>query len=58
MGWVKTWVKAHYEQAMLFVSFVEVVLVFGRVFFGALLFQNSFVPSLSYEIPSHSDPSF
>lgn len=35
--------KAHYEQAMLFVSFVEVVVVFGRVFFGALLFQNSCV---------------
>lgn len=37
----QTWVKAHYEQAMLFVSFVEVVVVFGRVLLGAITFQNS-----------------
>lgn len=37
----QTWVKANYEKAMQFVAFVEVVVVFGRVLFGALLFQNS-----------------
>ena len=37
----QTWVKANYEKAMLFVSFIEVVLVFGRVLLGAIAFQNS-----------------
>lgn len=40
---LQAWVKAHYEEAMLFVSYVEVVLVFGRVFLGAITFQNSCV---------------
>lgn len=40
---LQAWVKAHYEQAMLFVSFVEVVVVFGRVLLGAITFQNSWV---------------
>lgn len=30
---------------MLFVAFVEVVVVFGRVLLGAITFQNSFVPA-------------
>jgi len=38
---LQVWVKGHYEQAMLFVSFVEVVGVFGRVALGAITFQNS-----------------
>lgn len=40
----KIWVKANYEQAMQFVSYIEVILVFSRLLFGALLFRNSFVP--------------
>ncbi|KAM0749625.1 hypothetical protein T439DRAFT_326505 [Meredithblackwellia eburnea MCA 4105] len=45
---IQTWVKAHYEQAMLFVSYVEVVLVFGRVLLGAITFQNSFLAPLFF----------
>ncbi|KAK4700982.1 6-phosphogluconolactonase, partial [Phenoliferia sp. Uapishka_3] len=45
---IQVWVKAHYEQAMLFVSYVEVVLVFGRVFLGAITFQNSLLAPLFF----------
>ncbi|ORY90835.1 hypothetical protein BCR35DRAFT_107887 [Leucosporidium creatinivorum] len=45
---IQAWVKAHYEQAMLFVSFVEVVVVFGRVFLGAITFQNSLLAPLFF----------
>ena len=38
---IQTWVKRHYEDAMAFVSYVEVLLVFPRLFFGAFLFRNS-----------------
>ncbi|KAK4052198.1 Transmembrane nucleoporin [Microbotryomycetes sp. JL201] len=45
---IQSWVKANYEKAMLFVSFVEVVLVFGRILIGAITFQNSFLAPLFY----------
>ncbi|TKA53402.1 hypothetical protein B0A53_04388 [Rhodotorula sp. CCFEE 5036] len=45
---IQTWVKANYEKAMQFVAFVEVVVVFGRVLFGALLFQNSLLAPLFF----------
>ncbi|KAL8291685.1 hypothetical protein RQP46_001943 [Phenoliferia psychrophenolica] len=45
---IQAWVKAHYEQAMLFVSYVEVVIVFGRVFLGAVTFQNSLLAPLFF----------
>ncbi|KAK4049780.1 Transmembrane nucleoporin [Microbotryomycetes sp. JL221] len=45
---IQTWVKANYEKAMLFVSFIEVVLVFGRILLGAITFQNSFLAPLFY----------
>ncbi|GAA6026539.1 hypothetical protein JCM8202_002541 [Rhodotorula sphaerocarpa] len=45
---IQTWVKANYEKAMLFVAFVEVVLVFGRVLLGAVLFQNSLLAPLFF----------
>ena len=37
----QTWVKANYETAMLFVAYIEVGLVFGRILLGAITFQNS-----------------
>ncbi|GAA5882371.1 hypothetical protein JCM3774_004322 [Rhodotorula dairenensis] len=45
---IQTWVKANYEKAMQFVAFVEVVVVFGRVLLGALLFQNSLLAPLFF----------
>ncbi|GAA5993122.1 hypothetical protein JCM10908_001300 [Rhodotorula pacifica] len=45
---IQTWVKANYEKAMQFVAFVEVVLVFGRVLLGAMLFQNSLLAPLFF----------
>ncbi|POY72954.1 hypothetical protein BMF94_4030 [Rhodotorula taiwanensis] len=45
---IQTWVKANYEKAMLFVAFVEVVLVFGRVLLGAITFQNSLLAPLFF----------
>lgn len=52
----QTWVKAHYEQAMLFVSFTEVILVFGRLLLGAITFQNSSVlPSIPPLPPADLD---
>ncbi|GAA5916246.1 hypothetical protein JCM5296_001176 [Sporobolomyces johnsonii] len=45
---IQTWVKAHYEQAMLFVAFVEVVVVFGRILLGAITFQNSLLSPLIF----------
>ncbi|GAA5917806.1 hypothetical protein JCM8208_002406 [Rhodotorula glutinis] len=45
---IQSWVKANYEKAMLFVAFVEVVIVFGRVLLGALTFQNSFLAPLFF----------
>lgn len=64
----QTWVKANYEKAMLFVAFVEVVVVFGRILLGAITFQNSCVPCPSLaplpcsglpcpSPPSHHPPS-
>ena len=41
---IQTWVKANYETAMLFVAYIEVGLVFGRILLGAITFQNSSVP--------------
>ncbi|GAA5976697.1 hypothetical protein JCM21900_000275 [Sporobolomyces salmonicolor] len=45
---IQTWVKAHYEQAMLFVAFVEVVVVSGRILLGAITFQNSLLSPLIF----------
>ncbi|GAA6033397.1 hypothetical protein JCM8097_006731 [Rhodosporidiobolus ruineniae] len=45
---IQVWVKAHYEQAMLFVAFVEVLLVFGRLLLGAITFQNSLLSPLIF----------
>ncbi|GAA5979798.1 hypothetical protein JCM11641_002697 [Rhodosporidiobolus odoratus] len=45
---IQTWVKAHYEQAMLFVAFIEVVGVFGRLLLGAITFQNSLLSPLFF----------
>ncbi|SCZ92429.1 BZ3500_MvSof-1268-A1-R1_Chr5-2g07848 [Microbotryum saponariae] len=45
---IQTWVKANYEKAMLFVAFVEVVLVFGRVLLGAITFRNSLLAPLFF----------
>ncbi|BGP18843.1 hypothetical protein JCM10213_003498 [Rhodosporidiobolus nylandii] len=45
---IQVWVKAHYEQAMLFVAFVEVIVVFGRLLLGAITFQNSLLAPLFF----------
>ncbi|GJN88219.1 hypothetical protein Rhopal_001184-T1 [Rhodotorula paludigena] len=45
---IQTWVKANYEKAMLFVAYVEVVLVFGRILLGAITFQNSLLAPLFF----------
>ncbi|BGP22458.1 hypothetical protein Rt10032_c07g3080 [Rhodotorula toruloides] len=45
---IQTWVKANYEKAMLFVAFVEVVVVFGRILLGAITFQNSLLSPLFF----------
>ncbi|GAA5827598.1 hypothetical protein JCM3770_005939 [Rhodotorula araucariae] len=45
---IQVWVKANYEKAMLFVAFVEVVVVFGRVLLGAITFQNSLLAPLFF----------
>ncbi|TNY18379.1 hypothetical protein DMC30DRAFT_418872 [Rhodotorula diobovata] len=45
---IQTWVKANYEKAMLFVAFVEVVVVFGRILLGAITFQNSLLAPLFF----------
>jgi len=38
---IQSWVKQNYETAMLFVAYIEVGLVFGRILLGAITFQNS-----------------
>lgn len=48
---VQIWVKANYEKAMLFVAFIEVGLVFGRLLLGGITFQNSCV---RFPLPSSS----
>lgn len=35
------WVKQNYQKAMLFVSFIEVCVLFPRLLLGAVSFQNS-----------------
>ncbi|GAA5822274.1 hypothetical protein JCM10212_004280 [Sporobolomyces blumeae] len=45
---IQTWVKANYESAMLFVAYVEVGLVFGRILLGAVTFQNSLLTPLIF----------
>ncbi|GAA5944148.1 uncharacterized protein JCM15063_000161 [Sporobolomyces koalae] len=45
---IQTWVKANYETAMLFVAYIEVGLVFGRILLGAITFQNSLLTPLIF----------
>jgi len=45
---IQTWVKHNYERAMLFVSYIEVIVILGRVVFGALTFQTPFTVPLIY----------
>ncbi|GAA5903079.1 hypothetical protein JCM6882_006961 [Rhodosporidiobolus microsporus] len=45
---IQVWVKANYEKAMLFVAFVEVLFVFGRLLLGAITFQNSLLSPLFF----------
>ncbi|GAA5872564.1 hypothetical protein JCM8547_006944 [Rhodosporidiobolus lusitaniae] len=45
---IQVWVKANYEKAMLFVAFVEVGVVFGRLLLGGITFQNSLLSPLFF----------
>jgi len=38
---IQGWVKQNYQKAMLFVSFIEVCVLFPRLLLGAVSFQNS-----------------
>ncbi|GAA5991598.1 hypothetical protein JCM5350_002628 [Sporobolomyces pararoseus] len=45
---IQTWVKQNYETAMLFVAYIEVILVFSRILLGAITFQNSLLTPLIF----------
>ncbi|GAA6003395.1 hypothetical protein JCM10207_000313 [Rhodosporidiobolus poonsookiae] len=45
---IQVFVKSRYEQAMLFVAFAEVIVVFGRLVLGAITFQNSLLSPLFF----------
>ncbi|GAA5951291.1 hypothetical protein JCM3765_002436 [Sporobolomyces pararoseus] len=45
---IQTWVKQNYETAMLFVAYLEVILVFSRILLGAITFQNSLLTPLIF----------
>lgn len=44
---IQSWVKGHYDSAMNFVSYAELV-IFARVLLGGLTFQNSFVAPIFF----------
>jgi len=45
---IQAWVKEHFESAMLFVGFVEVIVVMGRVLIGAITFRDPLFTPLIY----------
>ncbi|KLO20551.1 hypothetical protein SCHPADRAFT_863320 [Schizopora paradoxa] len=58
---IQAWIKANYDSAMHVVAYAE-VLIFIRIAFGALLFQNSLLAPIIYahflRIRYHQSPKF